>query len=115
MCGLEWQDVDLAAGTAAIARQLVQLGWDVIETPPKSDAGRRTIALEAGTVAALRADRRAQAADRLAWGAAWQETGKVFVREDGSALHPAQVTARFQDLATAAGLPPIRLLVPPSS
>ena len=109
VCGLEWQDVDLTAGTATISRQLVQLGWDVVESAPKSDAGRRTIALDAGTAAALRAHRRTQAADRLAWGEAWQDSGKVFVREDGSALHPATVTARFQDLAATAGLPPVRL------
>jgi hypothetical protein len=33
----------------------VQLGWEVVEGPPKSDAGWRTIALDAGTMAALRA------------------------------------------------------------
>jgi len=109
VCAVEWQDVDLDSGTLVVCRQLVQLGWDVIESAPKSDAGRRTIALDAGTVAALRAHRRAQVAERLAWDAAWQETGKVFAREDGAALHPAQVTARFQDLAEAAGLPPVRL------
>ena len=49
-CGVEWQDVDLTAGTLAVSRQLVQLGWEVIETTPKSDAGDRTVALDAGTV-----------------------------------------------------------------
>ena len=33
----------------------------------------------------------------------------MFTREDGSALHPATVTDRFQALAAAAKLPPIRL------
>jgi integrase len=84
VCAVEWQDVDLNDGTLVVCRQPVQLGWDVIESPPKSDAGRRTVALDMGTVAALRTHRRAQVADRLAWGEAWQETGKVFVREDGS-------------------------------
>jgi hypothetical protein len=37
------------------------------------------------------------------------DSGKVFTREDGSVLHPATVTDRFQALAAAAKLPPIRL------
>ena len=42
-------------------------------------------------------------------GPAWTDTGLVFTREDGTALHPATVTDRFHDLHTAAGLPPVRL------
>ena len=108
-CGVEWSDVDLAGGVLDVHRQLVVVGWEVIERAPKSDAGHRTIALDAGTVTALREHRKRQLADRMAWGSAWVESGKVFAREDGSALHPASVTDRFHDLVTAAGLPPIRL------
>lgn len=108
-CAVEWQDVDLAAGTMTIRRQLVQLGWDVVESTPKSEAGNRTVALDAGTVAALQAHRKRQMEDRLAWGPAWVETGKVFVREDGSTLHPAAVTDRFHAIVEAAALPPVRL------
>ncbi|GAA5132467.1 tyrosine-type recombinase/integrase [Pseudonocardia adelaidensis] len=108
-CGVEWSDVDLTAGTVAVRRQLVQLGWEVAETRPKSEAGERTVALDAGTVAALQAHRKRQMEDRLAWGPAWVETGKVFVRENGETLHPARVTDWFHAIAEAAGLPPIRL------
>jgi integrase len=59
VCGLEWQDVDQDAGQLTVCRQLVQLGWDVVEGPRKSDAGRRTVTLDAGTLVALRAHRRA--------------------------------------------------------
>ncbi|MEN3271225.1 MAG: hypothetical protein V7646_8119 [Pseudonocardia sp.] len=108
-CGLAWSDVDLNAGHLTVRTQLVQLGWDVYEDDPKSDAGGRTIALDAGTVGALRAHRRRQLEERMVWGSAWQDTGKVFTREDGSQLHPATVTDRFHALHAAADLPPIRL------
>ena len=108
-CGIGWADVDLDAGRLTVRRQLVQLGWAVYEDAPKSDAGDRTIALDAGTVAALRAHRRSQLADRLRWGSAWTDSGKVFTREDGSSLHPATVTERFHMLVETGGLPPIRL------
>ncbi len=113
-CGLAWTDVDLDAGRLAVRQQIVQLGWDTYEDAPKSDAGDREVALDAGTVAALRAHRRQQIASRLQWGPAWVDSGKVFTREDGSVLHPATVTDRFQALAAAAKLPPIRLARSPA-
>ena len=93
----------------AVRRQRVQLGWEVIEDDPKSEAGSRTIALDAGSVAALRAHRRAQLAERLAWGSAWVDSGKVFARENGEPLHPATITDRFHELVGMADLPPVRL------
>lgn len=51
--------------------------------------------------------RQEQARDE--WGQAWQASGRVFTREDGSALHPDHVTDAFARLAYGAGLPPIRL------
>jgi hypothetical protein len=69
----------------------------------------RTVPLDAGTVAAIRAHRRAQLAERMAWGSAWVDSGKVFTRENGERLHPAMISDRFLDLVTAACLPPVRL------
>ncbi|MFE7460518.1 MULTISPECIES: hypothetical protein [Streptomyces] len=43
------------------------------------------------------------------WGAAWAETGRVFTRENGELLHPADVTRRFIELDEEIGLPPVRL------
>ncbi len=107
--GVEWEDVDLDGAALAVRRQRVQLGWKVIEDDPKSDAGERTVALDTGTVTALRAHRRAQLTERLAWGPAWVDSGKVFTRENGEPLHPATITDRFHELVAAADLPPIRL------
>jgi integrase len=60
-------------------------------------------------VTVLRRHRARQSGERQAWGTAWVDTGLVFTREDGSALHPEFVTRRFERLAREAGLPPIRL------
>ncbi|MEU7813146.1 tyrosine-type recombinase/integrase [Pseudonocardia sp. NPDC049154] len=108
-CGVAWEDVDLSTGLMAIRRQLVQNGWEVIESKPKSEAGNRFIALDAGTVATLQAHKEQQDRERAVWGEAYQESGRVFTKENGEALHPASVTTRFHHLAEEIGLPPVRL------
>jgi integrase len=50
-----------------------------------------------------------RAAQRLAAGAAWPDTGLFFVRPDGHPWHPSAVTQRFRKLVRRSGLPPIRL------
>ena len=107
--GLAWTDVDLDAGQLTVRRQRVQVGWDVIEDGPKSTAGGRTIALDRGTVDALRAHRRAQLVDRMAWGAppgstpAWCSPGRT-----GRRCTPSSPTGSTGS-PSAAGLPPMRL------
>jgi integrase len=108
-CGLRWKDVDLDAGSARIAWQLVQLAGQVHEGRPKTDASMRTIALDAETVTTLRGHKRRQQEERFAVGEAWKETGFVFTQPDGDRLHPQHVSDQFLWLAYLAGLPPIRL------
>ncbi|MFJ6855264.1 tyrosine recombinase XerC [Streptomyces sp. NPDC091271] len=108
-CGQRWTDTHLEAGLLTVAKQLVVNGWEVYEDDPKTDAGARTIALDANTVQALKRHRAQQDRDREKWGSAWAETGRVFTRENGELLHPAKVTRRFIELYEEIGLPPVRL------
>lgn len=109
-CGIEWADVDLDAGELAIRHQRVMVSYtDIEDGAPKTDASDDTIPLDESTVKVLRTWRAAQNEERLAWGEAWVDSGKVFTREDGAALHPDQVFDLFGRLAFRAGLPPIRL------
>jgi integrase len=107
--GLCWTDVDLAAGAAVIKRQRTIAGGSVVEGPPKTAAGKRTVALDEGTVRALRAWRRVQARDRLRHGATWIDTGLVFTTPTGGGLWPQRVSATFRDLALELELPHIGL------
>lgn len=108
-CGQKWTDTHLDAGLITVAKQLVVDGWEVYEDDPKTDAGARTIALDSETVQALKRHRTQQDKDREEWGSAWVETGRVFTKENGELLHPANVTRRFIELYEEIGLPPIRL------
>jgi integrase len=109
--GVRWQDVahDAAPPRLSVRRSLVQYGKLVVEKEPKTGRSRRTIALDATAVIALRRYRLVQAQERLAAGAAYTETDVVFTDEIGRSLSPSAVSAAFRRHVKAAKLPPITL------
>src|SRR5262245_24431601 len=110
LLGLPWSAVDLDAGRVEIRQTVVMVGTQAVVSPTtKTERSRRLIDLDQQTVAALKAHRTRQLAERLHWGEAWTDVGLVFVREDGTLIRPEWLTGRFRRLAAAAGLPPIRL------
>jgi integrase len=109
LLGIQWPDVDLGRARIAVRRSLVTVGHEVVVSEPKTAKGRRSVALDPATVAGLKAWRKNQAAERLAWGPAWTDSGLVYTREDGRPLHPREVTRAFSRHVLAAGVPIIRL------
>ncbi len=107
--GLRDADTDLDTGTVIIRQQITTVGYTPITKQVKTDAGDRTITLDAGTVAVLKAYRARRATWQLVSGADWPDTGLLFVRPDGSPWHPEMVSNRFEQLLQASDLPPIRL------
>jgi integrase len=101
VAGLAWAEVDLDEGIAYVRETG---GGD----GPKSEAGVRVVPLPPPVVQALKAWRAQQAADRLAWGRDWADTGLLFTREDGAAVPGQWISVRFETLAYRAGLPPVR-------
>jgi integrase len=108
-CGVRWMDINLADASLSVATQLVQDGWEIAESIPKTDSGTRTVALDTETLACLRAHRRQQDAERRRAGTAWKLTGRAFTETDGAWLNPGKITDLFGRLVSASGLPPIRL------
>jgi integrase len=107
--GARWQDLDLDAARWQIRRTLVAIGHELRESTPKTDQGRRSVALDPGTVRVLHDWRKRQLEERMAWGPAWTDTGRVFTREDGSDLHPERVSELFDRLVKRSGLPRLTL------
>jgi integrase len=107
--GLRWSDIDLQTGTLHVSQSITQIGSKIVVGKTKTRGSVRVISMDVETTELLRAHRRQQLEDCLAWGEAWGDTGLVFVREDGSALSPDYVSYRFEKLVTAAKLPPIPL------
>ena len=107
--GLQWSDLDLDAGTLTVTGQLQQLGGRLLTGPPKSDAGRRVIALDKTTIAALREHQFRQQAERAAAGTRWAQTGYVFTTRAGKPVGPDCMTRLFRKLVADSGLPPVTL------
>ena len=117
LLGLTWDNVDLKAGTIEICRALVPVGYTVVVSEPKTDAGYRTIKIPAWVGAVLKrhkADQRAeQMAHRDVWGkdrpAEVDGLNLVFTNEVGRELHPDRVSKLFEAAVTKSKQPKISL------
>ena len=111
LLGLRWADLDLDATPPVmrIRRTLVQYGTVIAEKEPKTPRSRRTVALDAAAVAALRRHRIAQAEERLIAGPAYTNDDRVFADEIGRPLTPGNVSRGFSRQVKAAGLPQLTL------
>jgi integrase len=107
--GLRWSDLDLTAGRLSIVQTVIAVNHEVRIGSPKTAKGRRTVALDPGTVGALREHRRRQVAERLLMGAGFTDHGLVFCRPDGGPLHPEHFSRMFDREIAKTELPRIRL------
>ncbi|MFM8350018.1 MAG: tyrosine recombinase XerC [Actinomycetales bacterium] len=96
LLGLRWTDIDLHAGCLHVRTARITVGQHTIETPPKTNAGARTIWLDPHTRTAL---------------ATWQTTATtqwVFTDTNGEPFQPWQISRTFTTITTQLGLPAIR-------
>ncbi len=108
--GLAWENVDFVNARLAVVQSLNVVNYhDVRLVQPKTAKGRRSIALDPSTIAALQAHRVQQLEERLQWGEAWFPSDLMFTRENGTTIHPQRMTSWFEQLARDAALPKIRL------
>lgn len=109
--GLRWADVDLDVRTLTIREAMqrvgkVSAGGGLRHVETKSATSRRTLALPAVIVLALKAHRARQEDERTS--GPWAERGLVFCTRYGKPLDGSNVTKYFQKLLTRAGLPHMR-------
>lgn len=99
--GLRWCDVDLEAGHLAVRQNIVMAGAELHLSTPKTNRGRRVVAIDRRTVEVLESFR-ARSGD---------VTPSVLIFECcfGGPISPPRVSKRFRDLNEASGLPRIRL------
>lgn len=107
--GLRWVDVDLEDGRLSVRRTLIAVDGKPEWSEPKTEASRRVISLDSGTVAALRKHGTRQKKEKLALGEGYRDEGLVFATVAGERLHPDNVSKAFDRLVRRAGVPRIRL------
>jgi integrase len=110
LLGLGWANVDLDGGRLVVAQTLLAPRYELTFSEPKTKHGKRSIDLDGETVAVLRAHRRRQAEERLAFGPGYDDRHDlVFRRENGKPIVPHLFSLAFQTAVREAGLPPMRL------
>jgi integrase len=110
LLGLAWGELNLDADTLQVVRSLVSVRNTLSFSEPKTRRGRRTIRLDPGTVAELRAHRVRQAEERLALGLGKPGRGDlVFTDRLGAPIKPDSFSQFFDRRVTRLGLPKIRL------
>lgn len=109
VCGLRWIDVDLAAGTLSVETTRTLVEGVVIEKDAKSEAGERKLPLPAPVLAALKAFRKRQAAEKLAAGEGYESTGRVAVDELGREVKTDWLRRRAYERMQTAAVRKVRL------
>ena len=103
---LRWAHVDLDGDPAASPPVPPHIAvWRSVRAhgDTKTERSRRTLALPAAAVQALRAWSGSQAGEQLAAGNSWQDTGLVFTSHQGAALDAGNVRKMFKRICIEAG------------
>jgi len=103
--GLTWDYVDLETGVIRVRQALKRVtGKGLILGSVKSRASSRDLSIPDDMLPIMKAHRKAQAAERIAAGSAWQDGGFVFAQPNGKPLDPARDWDNWQALLSDAGV-----------
>jgi integrase len=109
VCGLRRDDIDLDTQILTVRRSRVSVDGVVVEEPPKTRTGARTLPLPEPLLEVLRRAKARQAAERLAAGPAYQDSGYIVTDPLGNPLHPETVSGYWDRVVASAGVRRIRL------
>lgn len=111
MLGLRWSDVDLDDHQLHVRQTVTYIEGEAQFGPPKTRAGARTLALDAGTVQVLRDWRETQGMLRAKKSkkGKWVEHDLVFSSEKGTPAAESRLAKTMRELMVAAEVPVIRL------
>lgn len=108
--GLRWSDIDLANDTLTVANTRTMMGnKTVVEKDTKSMAGERALPLPLPVKEALKRFKALQAAEKLALGEDYLDSGYICVNEAGEVRTTKQLRTRAYKLMEEAELRRVRL------
>ena len=110
LCGLRWENVNLATGRLMVLVTLQRItGNGLVEGQPKTQKSRRSIALSVSAIDLLHIVRGNQIEHRARVEPAWMDAGYVFTKADGRPVDPDEVTHAFKKIVDDSGLPHLTL------
>ncbi len=105
--GLRWCDLDLGAARLSVRQALVSIAYEAQISDVKTGTGRRTIDLDRGTVDVLKAWRIERAEEKGGIEPSGDEL--VFVKPDGSWIHPHSLSQLLDRKVAKIDVPKISL------
>jgi integrase len=109
IAGLRWANVDLKAKTVSIAENRVTIGKEIVTGTPQSKASTRTLPMPDEVADLLKAARKRQTEERLAFGQGYGPGEHVASDETGQPYHPDLLTSRWRRMLDALGIQRVRL------
>jgi len=105
VCGLTWDNVDLAGGTLRVAQTVQWMpGKGCTIQTPKTARSRRVLSLSQSAVQTLRQHRVAQQGHRLRLGPVFEDHGLVFPSIVGTPLNPSNIYRDWKKITAEAGV-----------
>lgn len=105
----EGDDDELPPKSIRIVKNRINVGKDIVSGPPKSKASNRTLPLPDEVVDVLKAARKRQLEERLAFGEGYGLGEYVACRENGQPFHPNLIYWRWGKLLDGLGIKRVRL------
>lgn len=105
---LHWEDIDLDGMTLRVRYSLTFVKGEALFQQPKTERGRRSIALPESLVLSLRRHKALQARERLQMGSAYNNHDLVVCRATGAPLNPRNLDDSWYSLLKKTQLPKIR-------
>jgi len=91
LVALRWSDLNFNNQTLSINKTRGKSsGIDYEEDTTKNENGMRSIELSLPTIEILKAHKERQNLEQMVFGNAWQDTGYIFTKEDGSPIDPTR-------------------------
>lgn len=109
LLGLHWEDVDLNKGVLRVTSAIQFIaGRGLVESEPKTEKARRSIALPEIVATALHQHRVRQLETRLKTGKNWQDHGFVFTTNIGTPISPRNLLRHLHKTLAELGLSRLR-------
>ncbi len=105
--GVRWRDLDLDAGRVSVRQALVSVAYEISISDVKTGTSRRTIDIDNGVVQVLRDWRKTRTVERD--GLEPGPDDLVFVKADGTSMHPDIFSQLFDRTVARIDVPAITL------